>query len=325
MTRDLDLAFIGGSPRTGTTMLQLMLDSLPGVASGPEFDLIPDLVRLREAMVARVAGGRLTAYVDRPRIDAATAAYLRELLGAYAERHGAMLLIEKTPWNVLVAPSLLEMLPSARMLLCVRDPRATVSSMLEVGRRAKALGQTTPWLTHDLSAAIFTVKKCTDAVVRAREAHPTRTLVVPYEELVSRPRELGEQICAFLGVPFDDAFLTPEMRPHEAARVADGAWYPPGTMGRAPDASRSDAWTRELGEHAAARVTAAFASDASFATLGYAITPESPRAPSYQLALARTRIERLAERVAASVTVTGRRVHLLRELARRAKLGGWTP
>ncbi len=94
-------------------------------------------------------------------------------------------------------------------------------------------------------------------------------------------------------------------------------------IGRALEPARAGAWSRELAPAAAARVTAAFASDPSFRALGYTIKPEDPFTHGYLLALARTRVDRLAERMVASATVTGRRVHILRELARRARLGGW--
>ena len=205
MSDALRFAFIAGAPRTGSTLLQTMLDGLPGVASGPELDVVPDLVRLRGALLARVEAGRHAVYFDRATIDRASGEYLRALLDGYGARRSARLLLDKTPWNVLEAPALLDMLPDARMVLCVRDPRATVHSLLEVGRRARHLQRPTPWMTHDLASAIFTVKKCTDAVVAARRAHPGRTLLVRFEELATTPRTVAEGVCAFLEVPFDEA------------------------------------------------------------------------------------------------------------------------
>lgn len=48
---------------------------------------------------------------------------------------------EKTPGNVLIFDELLEIFPKARCFHVVRDPRGTVSSMLEVGKRALKQGK----------------------------------------------------------------------------------------------------------------------------------------------------------------------------------------
>jgi hypothetical protein len=323
MSERLRLAFIAGPPRTGTTLLQTLLDGVPGVASGPELDVLPDLARLRGALHARVDAGRHDVYFDGATVDDACSAFLQTLLAGYAARRHAQVFVDKTPWNVLEAPALLDMLPNARMVLCIRDPRANVQSLLEVGRRAERLARKTPWMTHDLAAAIFTVKKCADAVLAAREAYPRRTRVVRFEDLVSNTRNITEEVCAFLDLPFDDEILHPERRPHDAALAADGAWYAADDIGRAPDPTRADAWRREIAPDVERRVTAAFLGDPTFRALGYEFQPDSAWSPAWQTALARTRLERLLEHLYGEVRARGRRVHALRELTRRARLGGW--
>lgn len=323
MSAPLRLAFVAGPPRTGTTLVQTLLDGVPGVASGPELDVLPELARLRGALRARVEAGRHDIYFDGAKVDEACGAFLQTLLGGYAARRQAHVFVDKTPWNVLEAPALLDMLHDARMVLCVRDPRANVQSLLEVGRRARRLERKTPWMTHDLATAIFTVKKCADAVLAAHRAYPERTRVVRFEEVVSNPRAVAEALCTFLGLPFDEEMLHPERRSHDAARAADGAWYAAEDIGRAPDATRAEAWRHEIAPEVERRVTAAFLADPTFRAFGYEIQPESPWSPAWQAALARTRLERLVERLYSDVSAQGRRIHVLRELTRRARLGGW--
>ena len=43
--------FVGGAPRSGTTLVQNMLDSHPDILGGPEFIHIPDIINLRHINV----------------------------------------------------------------------------------------------------------------------------------------------------------------------------------------------------------------------------------------------------------------------------------
>ena len=194
--------FVGGAPRSGTTLLQHVLDSHPLVFGGPEFDCIPGIIHIWRQIVAAWDRGRIRVFGARPQIDAAFASLIEALLLPAADAHQVRVLSEKTPFNVLVFSDLLELFPGCRVLHLVRDPRAVVSSMLQVGVRCLARGEPAPGFVLDLESALCFTRECLDAGFQACAQFPERALTLIYERFVSHPREAVEQLCSFLQLPF---------------------------------------------------------------------------------------------------------------------------
>ena len=57
LSRGKRFVFIGGSPRSGTTLVQNILDSHPVICGGPEFHHLPDIMNLRKALRDSIAKG----------------------------------------------------------------------------------------------------------------------------------------------------------------------------------------------------------------------------------------------------------------------------
>src|SRR5204863_9372309 len=131
------LIFVGGPPRSGTTLVQKVLCAHPDVAGAGEFDFIPTIVGVRDKMRASVRSGRISEHTSEDAVDAAFGELVERLLLPLADRRGRQFLVEKTPHNVLVFSDLASLLPRARFVLVVRDPRDIVASMLDVGDRMR--------------------------------------------------------------------------------------------------------------------------------------------------------------------------------------------
>jgi hypothetical protein len=56
--------FVGGAPRSGTTLVQRILGAHSLVYAGPEFDLVPEIIRLRNQFIQKIIAGRISAYMD---------------------------------------------------------------------------------------------------------------------------------------------------------------------------------------------------------------------------------------------------------------------
>src|SRR5262249_23741588 len=95
------LVFAGGSPRSGTTLVQRILDCHPEIYGGPEFDFVPEAMDLFGRMQGSVQSGRIDALVDEDVLVHAFRGLLVSLFLPKLQAEGACFLSEKTPSNVL--------------------------------------------------------------------------------------------------------------------------------------------------------------------------------------------------------------------------------
>jgi hypothetical protein len=193
------LVFVGGSPRSGTTLVQRILNHHPKVYGGPEFDFIPGIAELYQRMRDSVRSGRITRIVDETTVREAFRELIASLLIPKAETEGVRILSEKTPSNVLAFDLLEEIVPETKKILVIRDPRDVVNSMLEVGnRQRRRLGHTSGFV-RDIFAAVAYMNRCLFAGCSFAE-HSTNCLVVYYEDVVANPLQEANRIYAFLGL-----------------------------------------------------------------------------------------------------------------------------
>jgi hypothetical protein len=146
------------------------------------------------------------------------------------QTEGVSYVSEKTPKNVLAFAWLEEYVPEAKKILVLRDPRDVVSSMLEVGRRQRQrLGGTSDF-TQDTVAAVNFMNQCLKAGTELAEIS-ANCLVVYYENLVSNPLTVANEMYRFVGVRETDQ-LDLGGKQFELARSQETwlDWHLPGTM-----------------------------------------------------------------------------------------------
>lgn len=128
--RDLPLIFIGGVPRSGTTLMRAMLDAHPDVRCGQETRVVPRILQMRQHwMRSQKESMRLEqAGVSKAVLDNAIAAFCLEVI----VRHGdtAPRLCNKDPLVLKMGTYVQELFPNAKFLFMVRDGRATVHSII---------------------------------------------------------------------------------------------------------------------------------------------------------------------------------------------------
>ena len=135
-------------------------------------------------------------------------------LRIYADRRGKAIMGEKTPAHLAYVETLLEWFPEARIVHCMRDPRAIYVS--ELRRRAEEPASV-PYqqLVHAPAAlAAFVLLQVTWAWAGAVHRHrtlsrrfPRRYRLLRFEDLVSDPETTLTDLCDFLGVGFEPRML----------------------------------------------------------------------------------------------------------------------
>ncbi|HJP98955.1 MAG TPA: sulfotransferase [Rhodanobacteraceae bacterium] len=111
--------FVIGFPRSGTTLLEQMLDAHPGFRSMDERGYVYQLIERMEH-----AGQRYPA--DLADLTQIEADQLRQVYGGLVAHTlpdlGQRRLVDKNPLNMLCLPMILRLFPDARIVLCIRHP-----------------------------------------------------------------------------------------------------------------------------------------------------------------------------------------------------------
>jgi hypothetical protein len=179
-------------------------------------------------------------------------------------------LSEKTPDNVLVFPELLNLFPEAHFIYVIRDPRAVIASLLQVGMRSRKFGWKTPAYTHSVLPAIAYIKRCLKSGFSSHAMAPERVLAVVYERLVSDPEAETRKICEFLNVDWSKQMLYPGVVKHLGEKaVTNNVWYDTKSYNRNPEPGEIDKWKTQLTCVQQVIIATAFKDDTSLAQCGY--------------------------------------------------------
>ncbi|KHN86777.1 Protein-tyrosine sulfotransferase A [Toxocara canis] len=130
--------FIGGVPRSGTTLMRAMLDAHPLIRCGEETRVIPRILGLRTQWKRNEKEWRRLneAGVNEKVLDDAVASFIIQIIaghGAPAER-----LCNKDPFALKSTQYLSTLFPNSKFILMIRDGRATVNSI--ISRRVTITG-----------------------------------------------------------------------------------------------------------------------------------------------------------------------------------------
>jgi hypothetical protein len=211
-----------GCPRSGTTMLQLMLHAHPRIAIPPETRFVLAAYRERRdfgdlrqpenrrALARRIVGQRETRFCDLgldadetiERIAAAQGTLgsaLGTIFQMYAERFGKPRWGDKRPAYLHNVDLLLRLFPNAQFINIVRDGRDCVASLKEMS-----------WHRKDIYATVAAWARAVDDGRRAaRKLGSAQWCEVRYEDLVADPHRRLTELCAYLGEDYDPAMAEP--------------------------------------------------------------------------------------------------------------------
>lgn len=200
--RNMPLIFIGGVPRSGTTLMRAMLDAHPEVRCGQETRVIPRILQLRSHwMKSEKESVRLVeAGITKEVLNGAIAQFCLEIIAKHGDP--APRLCNKDPLTLKMGTYVIELFPEAKFLFMVRDGRATVHSI--ISRKVTITG-------FDLTNYRQCMTKWNQAIQtmhdQCKEIGKERCMMVYYEQLVLHPEEWMRKILHFLDIPWNDSVL----------------------------------------------------------------------------------------------------------------------
>lgn len=239
--------FVAGCPRSGTTLLQRMLDNHAQLAVSNEANVVPRSVLklnadprqpLTRDLVEEVVGhkffGHLDVDEDTARALAATSGTLVGFVGAlcneFARRRAKPLAGDKVPEYGRYLPSLRSLFPSARSVLIIRDGRDVALATLDWMTPTRFLGRRAMWREEPVAmCALYWQRQVLDGQRGCAQVGAERCLEIRYEELVNAPEAATRSITNFLELPFDRAMLDYHKgrTRHEPALQSKDKWLPP--------------------------------------------------------------------------------------------------
>jgi len=208
-----DPVFFVGFPRSGTTLIEAMLDAHPNlVSAGERAWLLMTLHSLGEHDPSSWKS-----------LGPEAIARLREIYWSHAERvHGdnarTRRVVDKMPLNIVDLPFVRRIFPKAKILVAIRDPRDCVLSALM--QNFMRTPEMEPFLDLGESARFYA--DVMSLWMKWRDQLGLDWLEVRYEDLIADPEACFRQVLDFLGEPWDDAVL----RHHERGSGPKGIRTP---------------------------------------------------------------------------------------------------
>jgi len=216
--KEIPLLIIAGKGRSGSTLLQFMLDAHPEVCAPLESrffllfqkrygsQLIEDRNHLMKQLRVDLdfdpkikAFWDLDLHVLENQIRSLPAqAGFGELMKAVYQscrspfpRTELQLLVDKNPIHAYYLPALEKHFPQAKYLHLVRDPRANLASVLKFDPRTNLVLQAQKWVHMN-------------RLVREHESkHTENFMSLKYEDLIAAHEKHLSAICSFCGVNYD--------------------------------------------------------------------------------------------------------------------------
>ena len=192
--------FLIGFPRSGTTLLEQILDSHPDLQAMEEK---PAAAAMEQAFLAMTGGvPNAVADLNQQQLDMLRNTYYHEMQ-RHVERRLDTLLVDKLPLNIVRVPLLWRVFPEARFILVVRHPCDVVLSCL-----MQSFGH------NDAMASFVSLESAAELYVQVMAAWldyerclPLHYHVIHYEDLVTNFKIESKSLLDFLGLGWHEALL----------------------------------------------------------------------------------------------------------------------
>lgn len=198
----LRAAVLAGHPRSGTTLMESILDSHTGLVSVEETECLENQVF--RAVFKGPARAELfdPGFLDRlpaATVDKAREGYRNAMAQFPAEPVGDRLMLDKNPMLTHFLGTVPRFFPEMKIIVAIRDPRDVCLSCFQ---QSVGVNHTNaPWLRLD-----DTMRSYNDVMgvwLRLRDLLPDGFLEVRYERLVEDAPGVARETLDFLGLPWE--------------------------------------------------------------------------------------------------------------------------
>ena len=219
-----NLIFIGGSPRSGTTLVQRILGQHADIYAGPEFDMVPMITSLYKDHLLQINSGRIDKILTHERARVAFSQLIISLFNGKAQQEKAKIFCEKTPSNALVFSDITALLPSSKLIMVTRNPNDIYLSMQTVRKKNLSHGIELSKPLKNNVAMIRTIgEHQTSGLATALTS--TNAFCIQYEDIINQPEQTIKSLCAFLKIDFQQGLLELEGKKMDTAPDELKIWY----------------------------------------------------------------------------------------------------
>jgi len=194
------VAMVAGMPRSGTTLIEQMLDRHPLVAGIGEYEGLVAIGNMLTHLGAWPRGLGMLRPEDAERMQREYLADART-----TDVAGKRWLLDKSLQTWMWLPAVAAILPGARILHMARDPRDAAVSLFLGNFNPTAF----PW-TRSPEHIRTVMELEREHTIPAMQALGLKHEAIVYERLVDDPEGHARRVCDLLGIPFDAAMLAPE-------------------------------------------------------------------------------------------------------------------
>lgn len=211
-----------GVPRSGTTLLRVILDSHSRIVAVPETpwilggygpvsirELINNLIEHKTGPVKNLIG------VTDATIYAAIKEFINEILSPYLQTKQKDYLVLKTPDDVQYLEFLIRLYPDSTYIHIFRDGRDVASSTIK--KKGEAFGN----IIRGYGELNFenAMRRWYDWELKIRQTLVANKNIscisIRYEDLVNSPTDIVRAVCSAINIEFENSMLDYNMREHD--------------------------------------------------------------------------------------------------------------
>ena len=226
------IIFILSSPRSGSTLLRVMLAGHSSLFSPPELHLLPfDTMQERQEQLnsSYLGEGLQKAFMEIKNLEATASQTLiqdlesqnlpiQQVYGMLQENIAPRLLVDKSP-SYAINRAILErgeaIFANSKYIHLVRHPYSVIESFVRMRMQKLAgLGDENP---YQLGEQVWT-KTNQNILDFLSGLESERHHQIRYEELVKEPKQVLSQLCDFLQISFEPELL----QPYQGERMTEG-------------------------------------------------------------------------------------------------------